>query len=73
MTLILLSDFDLEKFTVESSKSYFEEKDVLFCAIGTTRAAASRQPGNTTVSLHINLEINQWQELHTPVGESQTH
>jgi oxidoreductase len=51
-------DFDLEKFTIENSKSYFEEKDVFFCTIGTTRSAASQQPGSTAenfrqIDLHL--------------------
>ncbi|XP_062519179.1 oxidoreductase HTATIP2-like [Corticium candelabrum] len=40
-------DFDLEKFTVENCKSYFECKDVLFVALGMSFADARRQPGRT--------------------------
>jgi hypothetical protein len=57
-SICLVVDFDLEKFTVENCKSYFEEKDVFFCALGTTRSAASQQPGNTAenfrrIDLHL--------------------
>ena len=45
----LLLDFDLEKFTVENCKSYFECKDVLFVALGMSFADARRQPGRTIV------------------------
>eukprot|EP00118_Oscarella_pearsei_P014091 m.118690 g.118690 ORF g.118690 m.118690 type:complete len:152 (+) comp37657_c0_seq1:97-552(+) len=51
-------DFDLEKFTVENAKSFFEGKDVVFCCLGTTRAAAKRMPGDTAenfcrIDLHL--------------------
>ena len=45
-------DFDLEKFTVENWKSYFEGKDVLFVALGSILAEARRQPGRTIVIAH---------------------
>ncbi|XP_062518948.1 oxidoreductase HTATIP2-like [Corticium candelabrum] len=46
-------DFDLEKFTVENWKSYFEGKDVLFVALGTILAEARRQPGRTIDTLRL--------------------
>ncbi|XP_065836560.1 uncharacterized protein [Oscarella lobularis] len=51
-------DFDLDKYTVDSAKSLFEGKDVVFCCLGTTRGAARRQPGNSSenfrrVDLHL--------------------
>ena len=42
-------DFDLEKFTVENWKSYFEGKDVLFVALGSIFAEARRQPDRAIV------------------------